>query len=175
MEGKERWEALPPEKVLESISFGAYDHLLDLGARTGYLTLPAAEKKQGQIYAFDRDPEMLELIETKADKASPANITIVQGEMNELPFSDASVEVVLASLVLHEALSLESVLEEIQRVLLPGGRLMIVELEAFPSTSHKAPRVSLKQMKEAVRRVGLQRIKLFFPTDNFYILTSEKN
>ena len=88
--------------------------------------------------------------------------------MNELPFSDASVEVVLASLVLHEALSLESVLEEIQRVLLPGGRLMIVELEASLSTSHKAPRVS---MKEAVKRVGLQRIKLFFPTDNFYILT----
>lgn len=174
LDGKEQREALPPEKVLESISFGASDRVLDLGAGTGYLTLPAAEKTKGWVYAFDRDPEMLELIETKAGKASLTNIGTVQGEMDQLPFSDASVEVALASLVLHEALSLAPVLEEVQRVLVPGGSLVIVELIDSPSNSHKAPRVSPEQMKEEVSRAGLLATGCSFPASGFYTVIAEK-
>ena len=160
--------------MLELVKFGVSSRVLDLGAGTGYLTLPAAEKTQGQVYAFDRDPEMLELIEIKAEKASLTNISTMKGEMNQLPFAEASVEVVLASLVLHEAPSLGAVLEEVQRVLAPGGSLVIVELEDTSSHARNAPSVSPEQLEEAVKRAGLQQAKLFFLGGNFYILTSEK-
>lgn len=174
LDSKERRTALPPEKVLELVKLGTSSRVLDLGAGTGYLTLPAAEKTQGEVYAFDRDPEMLELIEMKAGKASHTNISIVKGEMNQLPFAEASVEVVLASLVLHEAPSLGAVLEEVQRVLVPGGRLVIVELENDSSNTHKAPRVSPEQMEEAVSRASLHVTDRSFPAAGFYALIGEK-
>ncbi|WP_022795100.1 class I SAM-dependent methyltransferase [Marinococcus halotolerans] len=174
LDGKERRRALPPEKVLELVKFGASSRVLDLGAGTGYLTLPAAEKTQEQIYAFDRDPEMLELIEIKADKASLTNISTVKGEMDQLPFAEASVEVVLASLVLHEAPSLGAVLGEVQRVLVPGGSLVIVELEDDSSSTHKAPRVSPEQMEEAVSRASLHVTGCSFHAAGFYTIIAEK-
>lgn len=175
LDGKERRAALPPDKVLELVKFGAPGRVLDLGAGTGYLTLPAAENTRGQVYAFDHDPKMLELIEMKADKASLTNISTVKGEMNQLPFADASMEVILASLVLHEAPSLDQVLKEVQRVLVPGGSLVIVELEDNPSSTHKAPRVSIQQMEEAVARAGLLTTGRFFPAPGFYTLTAAKD
>ncbi|GEK59080.1 class I SAM-dependent methyltransferase [Marinococcus halophilus] len=175
LEGKERREALPPEAVLDLVTFGDSGRVLDLGAGTGYLTLPAAERTEGRVYALDRDREMLELIEARAAQDSLTNIQTIEGEMNQLPFAEASVEVVLASLVLHEAPSLAPVLEEVQRVLVPGGSLVIVELENNSSHAHNAPRVSPEQMEEAVSRVGLHVTGHSFPASGFYTTTAIKN
>ncbi len=67
----------------------------------------------------------------KANKL-PADC-VVQGDMRQLPFPDAQFDVVFARLSLHSlpylpgtGLGVEAVMEEIQRVLRPGGMLVLV-------------------------------------------------
>lgn len=44
------------------------DNFLDLGAGTGYITIPAAKVVEGMVYALDTDSNMLEVVIAKAKK-----------------------------------------------------------------------------------------------------------
>ena len=78
------------------------DSLLDFGAGTGYLSIPAAKRIKGNVYALDIDPSMLEILNEKALKEKLTNIVLVQGSMEGLPLPDGSIDLIIASLVLHE-------------------------------------------------------------------------
>ena len=98
----ERIRAFPPEELLRLLPIKKSDNILDMGAGTGYLTIPAAQKVDGSVYALDMDPEMLKVIASKAEAEAIANIKLVEGSIDNLPLPEASVDIALASLVLHE-------------------------------------------------------------------------
>lgn len=105
------------------------DSILDLGEGTGYLSIPAAKIVDNIIYALNLDLKILNFIQAKAKDKNITNIKSLQGSIDKIPLSDTSIDIVLASLVLHEFNTLSKALEEIKRVLKANGYFLCLNLK----------------------------------------------
>jgi SAM-dependent methyltransferase len=76
----------------------------------------------GQVAAIDISAQMLVIARMRL--GSFANVTFEMGRGADIPLPDASVDVVISSLVLMFAITKEGAAAEIARVLRPGGRLI---------------------------------------------------
>ena len=105
------------------------DNVLDVGCGTGEVTLRAKTRaKDGQVFGIDPAPEMITVARNKAARKG-LEIDFRVGVIESLPFTDASIDVVTSSLMMHhlpEELKVRG-LAEINRVLKPGGRLLIAD------------------------------------------------
>ncbi len=98
--------------------------VLEIGAGTGK-NLPLYRAVE-RVVALDPDPAM----RTRAhDAALEARVPVevVEGDAMALPFSDASFDTVVFSLVLCTVPDMERALSEARRVLRPGGTLRFYE------------------------------------------------
>lgn len=165
---------LSPENLISLAAVKETDSILDFGAGTGYFTLPLAKKVTGAVYALDLDSSMLELIKSKALKENIFNIVPVLGGNTAFPLPDASIDLVFASLVLHEINPLEKTLNHIKNVLKEDGFLVCVEFESTEKSSHKAPRISSAEMEQSITEAGFRISKKIFPTESLYVLIAQK-
>lgn len=116
-------------QLLDQANLRSGHRLLDIGSGTGTLAVMAAGRGEGiEVRGLDADEEMIERATAKAREADVA-AHFDHGRSNALPYSDASFDRVLSSLFFHH-LSRESkrrTLEEIFRVLAPGGELHVAD------------------------------------------------
>lgn len=165
---------LSPEKLFDMIPLKETDSILDFGAGTGYFTLPLAKEVSGTVYAVDIDNSMLELITSKALEKNINNIIPVLGGTGKLPLPEASIDIVLASLVLHEINPLANTLDQFKAVLKENGFFVCVEFEATENSPHKAPRISSAEMEQRLAEAGFRLFKKFSPTESMYVLIAQK-
>lgn len=98
--------------------------ILEIGAGTG-LNLehyPAGAK----VIASEYDPVMLKRAQPRAAEAS-ADVELLVADAMRLPVADGSVDAVVAGLMLCSVPDQQPVLEEMKRVLKPGGVVRFVE------------------------------------------------
>ena len=177
LDGVERRKEFPPEEVLQMLAIKKTDNILDLGAGTGYLTIPAAQMVNGLVYALDMDEKMLEIIDCKAQDESITNIQLVKGSIDNIPLPDDSIDIVLASLVLHEIKPLSTTLQQIKRVLKDGGQFMCLEYEKDESAIEGPPmqiRVPSSVMEQELQNAGLNITQKIFLRKKIYIITAKK-
>lgn len=98
--------------------------LLDLGCGTGRFAVLAQERLGCLTWGVDSSPEML--AEAKARRPGGRGIGWKLGDARALPFKDGWFDAAHLHLVLHLIDDRRRVLGELQRVLTPGGRLVIV-------------------------------------------------
>ncbi len=172
-----RIEAFPPEKLLQMLPMKKTDQILDLGAGTGYLAIPAAQMGDGLVYALDMDPKMLSIIDSKAKTENITNIQLVEGSIDHIPLADDSIDVVLASLVLHEVKPLSNTFQEIKRVLKVGGYFLCFEYEKTEGPTEGPPmhvRIPSSIMELEMINAGFTIEQKNFPSDLIYILVVKK-
>ncbi len=109
------------------------DQVLEVGCGTGSLSLLAQEAAgpEGMVYGIDAAPEMAAVANQKAARQG-SKAKFQPGLIQQIPFPDASFDVVLSSFMIHHLPSEEikrQGLAEILRVLKPGGRLLIIEFK----------------------------------------------
>ncbi len=111
----------PPQRA-DAASIGPCDRVLDVGCGTGVLAREAADRvgPEGRVTGFDLNESMLAV----ARQARP-EIDWRQGDAAELPFDDASFDVVASQFMLMFVPDQAAVLKEMWRVLAPGGRLAV--------------------------------------------------
>jgi ubiquinone/menaquinone biosynthesis C-methylase UbiE len=107
-------------------------NILDVGCGTGSLTIAAKQKQgaEGNVVGIDPSSNMIDLARSKAEKAG-VTIAFQVGVIEKLDFPDNQFDLVLSSLMMHhlpDELKLTG-LEQVGRVLKPGGRLLIIELD----------------------------------------------
>lgn len=129
LDSSKRRDQFSPESLFELLPIQKNDTILDIGAGTGFLTIPAAKVTNGIVYALDIDPTILQIAESKADQEGLENIQFLQGELRDASLTNYSLDIVLASLVLHEIKPLPETLQRINQVLKVNGYLACVELE----------------------------------------------
>ncbi|GIN73733.1 SAM-dependent methyltransferase [Bacillus sp. J14TS2] len=176
LEDPERRGDISPDELLNLLPIKKDDNILDLGAGAGYFTIPTAKAvEKGTVFAVDIDPNMLEVVRSKAKKELLANIQTLEGSVDAIPLSDNSIDFVLVSLVLHELKPLlPASLQEIKRVLKPHGTLVCMEFEAEEIPTHPHPRISSASMSQEITKAGLAVTQKLFPTDKTYIITAQK-
>jgi ubiquinone/menaquinone biosynthesis C-methylase UbiE len=103
------------------------DTVLDLGAGTGYFTLAVAPMLEtGKVIALDLSPEMLgSLIRSARKKRLTGRIEMVVGDATRTGLPDSSVDLIMSGNLLHELPNPEAAVQEMARVLRPGGRVVI--------------------------------------------------
>jgi SAM-dependent methyltransferase len=145
------------EDILLGLNLKGNERVLDMGCGRGAVLLMAAQLlPQGRVVGLDlwkssdqsgNDPEATRRnaeLEGVADR-----VELETGSMEEMPFPDASFDVVLSSLAIHnikEKEGKEKAVAEAVRVLRPGGRVALAD---FRNTQAYAAQL---------RELGLQRV-----------------
>jgi arsenite methyltransferase len=106
------------------------ERVLDLGSGAGTDSLVASFMvgPEGQVTGIDMTPEMLEKARVGAAAVGATNVTFVEGEVERLPFADATFDVVISNGVIDLVPDKDAVFDEIHRVLAPGGRIQIADV-----------------------------------------------
>jgi ubiquinone/menaquinone biosynthesis C-methylase UbiE len=108
------------------------EKLLDVGCGTGTFAIAAkARVPDLDVHGIDASPEMIEVAGEKAHNAAK-ELDLRVALIEALPFPDASFDIVTSSLMLHhlpDELKSRGV-QEIRRVLKPGGRFLAVDIAA---------------------------------------------
>jgi ubiquinone/menaquinone biosynthesis C-methylase UbiE len=104
---------------------GLTGQVLEVGAGNG-LNFPHYPATVTDVLAVEPEPYLRRLAVT-ATRQAPVPIRVVAGTAEALPAPDASVDAVVASLVLCSVTDPMQALAEVRRVLRPGGRLRFYE------------------------------------------------
>jgi ArsR family transcriptional regulator len=111
----------------------ALGHLLpplrvaDIGCGEGYLTIEAS-RWAARVIAVDRSEAVLKKARALAMRRRVRNVIWKRGELERLPLKDASVDVALLSQALHHAPDPAQALAEAARIVMPGGRVLVLDL-----------------------------------------------
>ena len=97
--------------------------LLDVGCGAGQLTLPAA-RKGIQVTGLDLAANLVQQARTKA-AGEGLKIQVDEGDAEDLPYPDASFDVVMSLIGSMFAPRPELVASEMRRVCKPGGRIIM--------------------------------------------------
>lgn len=120
------------------------ESVLDLGCGTGELAMTLARRvgPNGRVAGVDLSKALVAGARRKAQRAGLA-IDYRVASVEALPFADASVDVVVSSLVLHHLAPevLARAVREIRRVLKPGGRVFVIDFQSLAQagTGHDQP------------------------------------
>jgi len=98
--------------------------VFEVGCGWGELATWVARETHAEVVAVDLSPRMVELARSQGVDASV-------GDVQELPFPDASFDVAVAAWMLYHVPDLDRGLSELARVLRPGGRLVAATNSRF--------------------------------------------
>jgi len=111
------------------------EHVLDLAAGTGDITLRLAKRMrgkdgdiEGRLVSSDINASMLKIGEERlTNKGWLKNLEFVIANVEALPFPDNSFDLITMSFGLRNVTHQDKALSEIARVLKPGGRVLVLE------------------------------------------------
>jgi ubiquinone/menaquinone biosynthesis C-methylase UbiE len=98
----------------------------DIGAGTGFITEELIQNGLNVI-AVDRSEAMLEEMKKKFGRSDSVEYRI--GEFNNLPIQNETVDYVFANMYLHHVDLPQVAIDEMARILKPGGKLVITDMD----------------------------------------------
>ncbi|KOA21443.1 demethylrebeccamycin-D-glucose O-methyltransferase [Clostridium homopropionicum DSM 5847] len=175
LDNPERRRIMPPEETLAKFNIKDDGTLLDIGCGIGYFTIPAVNLvKNHKVIGIDIVREILEVAEERAKGIS--NIEFRQSEEYSFPVENNSIKYSFICNVIHEIEDKEMYLNEIERVLLEGGYLLIIDWDKkeMPVGPPINDRISKNEMIELCNSTGLKFIGDIDVSSNNYGLILKK-
>jgi demethylmenaquinone methyltransferase / 2-methoxy-6-polyprenyl-1,4-benzoquinol methylase len=129
--------------LVSRIEAGPEATVLDVAAGTGAVSVELLAQKGCTVVALDQSPEML----AEARRRLPAEVKVIQGRAEELPFPDAAFDALTFTYLLRYVDDPGAVLAELARVVRPGGTIAGLEFAV--------PRGVWRPLWELYVRVGL--------------------
>ncbi len=113
--------------------------MLDLGSGAGLDAIIASQRvgSTGRVIGVDLNPAMCRKAQAHIT-ATGATMDCREGRMEDIPLPDASTDVILSNGVINLSFRKRRVIEEMFRVLKPGGRISITDI------------VSAKQLSQSI-------------------------
>lgn len=106
------------------------DTVIDLGSGAGNDCFIARHEtgEKGKVIGIDFTPEMIKRARINAEKLGFNNVEFREGDIEEMPVSDNMADVVVSNCVLNLVPNKRNVIQEIYRVLKPGGHFSISDV-----------------------------------------------
>jgi ubiquinone/menaquinone biosynthesis C-methylase UbiE len=177
LDSKQRERLIPPEALISQMPIQKNHTLLDVGAGSGFFTIPMAENTSSKVYAMDPDRRMLSVIEDKAKKKGLTNIELIQDYIENLSIPYNSIDFAMASLILHEVSSLTQALSTIFEVLKSGGHLLCIEYEKDDLIIDGPPmsiRIGSEELEKVLSLIGFDIVKKTKINDAIYTVLAVK-
>ena len=114
-------------RLVEAIPGPARGRVLDVACGPGIVTSALAECAR-EVIGLDLTPQMLEKAKERCSKAGRTNVVFKEGSATALPFPGAYFDAVVTRLSFHHFLEPNAVLNEMLRVLRPGGTVVIADV-----------------------------------------------
>lgn len=104
---------------------------IDVGTGTGEIAFLLARNAgaDGDVIGVDITPKMIELAKKKMESLDlPKNVDFMVGDALALQFSDDEFDIATSGYMLRNVTDLQGAIDEMYRVLRPGGRVIVAEL-----------------------------------------------
>jgi arsenite methyltransferase len=130
------------------------ERILDVGCGPGFLLNEMADavKPLGTLCGVDVSADMIALARIRCSNQPAINLQL--GNALELPFLDNTFDVVVSTQVYEYVADIPSALNEVARVLRPGGRVLILATDWQSSVWNNSDEVRMAQVLEAWREHG---------------------
>jgi len=144
--GRNEWQK--PAEVLRFLALHAGSRVADLGAGTGYFTIPLAHAvgERGKVYAIDVEPGLVEHLRHRSEAEGVASVVEpVLAAPDDPGLTKGSVDLILVCDTWHHIDARLRYLDKLDASLAPEGRLAILdfregELPVGPPAAHKLSR-----------------------------------
>lgn len=137
----------------------------DMGCGNGFYTLKMAEAvgENGKVLAVDIQPEMLRLLQARAEEAELTNIERILGDVHDPKLPEGTVDLILCIDVYHEFSHPEQMLAAMRKSLKPTGRIVLVEFRAEDDNVPIKPlhKMSKAQVNKELTANGFRLAKQF--------------
>ncbi len=105
------------------------DHILDVLTGPGYNAFAFARRTK-HVTAVDSRRHLLEMARRQMEKRRLRNVAITRADPTDLPFPDASFEIVTSAAAVHHFAAPQQAVAEMVRVCAPGGKVVIEDMVA---------------------------------------------
>lgn len=119
------------EKMAEVASIGEDSEVADVGTGTGFVAAGLAPRVK-RVIGIDNASAMLRVARENLDSLGLFNADLLVGDLARLPLADKSVDAAFANMVLHHAVEPPAMLEEMARIVRPGGTIGITDEVEHP-------------------------------------------
>ena len=114
------------EKMAEVASVDEGSEIADVGTGTGFVAAGLAPRVE-LVIGIDNASAMLRVARENLDALGVSNAELLIGDLGGLPLADNSVDAAFANMVLHHAVDPVAMLEEMARIVRPGGTIVITD------------------------------------------------
>ncbi len=152
----------------------AGETVLDLGSGGGIDVLIASKYvgQTGKIYGLDMTDEMLRLANENKAKMGVQNVEFLKGYIEKIPLPDESIDAIISNCVINLSEDKEKVIQEMYRVLKPGGRIAIADIVMLKGIPESLKRntdlwsscisgsMSVDEYKTNLRKTGFKQVSI---------------
>jgi ubiquinone/menaquinone biosynthesis C-methylase UbiE len=157
-----RLATLPQAAVVSLLRLKGDETVVDYGAGTGVYTIPIAEAlPDGRVIAVEALSSLVEMLRAKITPELGDRLQVVETDTNTVPVPDGVADRVVMVDVLHHLYDQPGALEEVARLLRPGGLFVVVDWgkcqrPVGPPLEHV---LDLAAVRELVSNMGLTEVE----------------
>ena len=152
--------------IIKKLDLKEGQKFLDIGCGTGWAVLHVADiiKEDGKAYGIDLSSKMIEIAKMKTSNYK--NVYFFKSSARNLPFEDNYFDLIISTNAFHHFSEPIGVLEEVFRVLVPHGKIYILDLTADSFI--------MKKIEKRVKKMDPGHVK-FYSTKEFQGLFEQSN
>lgn len=135
-------------RVLDLLQPRPGEAIVDIGVGPGLLALDLAKMvgEHGRVVGFDTSEPMLRMARTRL--AALPQASMEQGDAVALPFEAASFDAMVSTQVYEYVADMKTALNEVVRILKPGGRTVILDTDWRSIVWHTEDKTRMEKMLE---------------------------
>lgn len=162
LERSDREQEEETSTLLKNMQLKSTEAVADIGAGSGYHVFKIAPKvSDGEVFAVDIQPEMIEAMKEKNKKAKEDNIQFIKGTEISANLPENSVDKILMVDVYHEFEYPVEMLASMKKALKADGKIYLIEYRAEDPTVpiKRLHKMSEDQAVKEFRSNGFQLIE----------------
>ena len=170
------------EEIMEKLHLKTGDIVADIGAGSGYFTIPLASRvgEEGLVFAEDIQIEMINYISKKVEALKLKNVRVIFGKTEDPSLLDNFFDLAFLANTYHELEMPYKLLENIRKDLRYFGRLAIIDWDPAKKASFGPPieeKIPEDTVIKEIERTGFELIEKhnFMPYHYFLIFKKKNN